>query len=385
MRRCLFLICGLICAIDSRAQFIRYEPGHLPILLSAPHGGYLEPDSLKDRTCSGCVTTRDEFTQELTDEISRALFEATGKRPYVVVNLLARIKMDANRDMATGADGDPHAITAWQAFHGSMADAHADITARFGRGLVFDVHAHGHAIQRLELGYLPDEAEYRVPDAELDASRGNRNTFNALVADNVNGLTFSQLVRGPSSLGQMYEDRGYPAVPSRNQPFPLEGEPYFAGGYISQQYGSRHGGSIDGVQVEANRHGVRHTADQRRAFADSTALILIDFFRTHYGIDLLSMTSGVPPQVPSDPILLTAYPNPFNPSTVIRWTLDAGLRTRLSVHDVLGREVAVLVNRWMPAGSHAIRFEARHLPSGIYIVSLDTERGRHNRKIHLVK
>ena len=66
------------------------------------------------------------------------------------------------------------------------------------------------------------------------------------------------------------------------------------------------------------------------------------------------------------------YQNPFNPSTEIRWMLDAGRQTRLAVYDVLGREVAVLADGVMPAGEHRVTFDARGLSSGIYLYRLET-------------
>jgi hypothetical protein len=65
------------------------------------------------------------------------------------------------------------------------------------------------------------------------------------------------------------------------------------------------------------------------------------------------------------------YPNPFNPSTQIRFTLQSSDVARLTVYDLLGREVAVLVNGTMPAGSHSITFDASNLTSGVYIYKLE--------------
>jgi hypothetical protein len=91
------------------------------------------------------------------------------------------------------------------------------------------------------------------------------------------------------------------------------------------------------------------------------------------------------PEFQDGPALLSNYPNPFNPSTEIRWTMDVGRDTRLSVYDLLGREVAVLVNERMPAGQHSVTFDASGLPSGMYVIVLETEAGRDVRKVSLVK
>jgi uncharacterized repeat protein (TIGR02543 family) len=64
--------------------------------------------------------------------------------------------------------------------------------------------------------------------------------------------------------------------------------------------------------------------------------------------------------------LHTNYPNPFNSSTVICWQLAIGSRVQLSIYDLAGREVAVLVNEHQQAGDHQIAFDASDLASGIY-------------------
>ncbi len=79
------------------------------------------------------------------------------------------------------------------------------------------------------------------------------------------------------------------------------------------------------------------------------------------------------------------YPNPFNPSTVVRFTLDAGRQTSLKVYDLLGREVAVLVNGALPAGSHSVTFDAAGLPSGVYMYKLEAGGQSMTRRMTLVK
>lgn len=60
------------------------------------------------------------------------------------------------------------------------------------------------------------------------------------------------------------------------------------------------------------------------------------------------------------------YPNPFNPSTTISYTLKENASVRLTVYDRLGREVKVLVDENQGAGTHTVEFNASNLPSGIY-------------------
>lgn len=84
-------------------------------------------------------------------------------------------------------------------------------------------------------------------------------------------------------------------------------------------------------------------------------------------------------QIPSDFVLNQNYPNPFNPTTTIRYQLPVAGQVSLKIYDLLGREVATLVNEYQPAGTHEVNFLGRDLPSGMYIYRLQ------GKSINLVK
>jgi hypothetical protein len=79
------------------------------------------------------------------------------------------------------------------------------------------------------------------------------------------------------------------------------------------------------------------------------------------------------------------YPNPFNPSTVVGFQLSVAGKARLSVYDVLGREVAVLVDGVLAQGSHSVNFDASALPSGVYLYKLEAGGMVATRRMTLVK
>jgi hypothetical protein len=64
------------------------------------------------------------------------------------------------------------------------------------------------------------------------------------------------------------------------------------------------------------------------------------------------------------------YPNPFNPRTTISWQSPLTSWQTLTVYDVLGREVAILVDEFKQAGIHTIEFDASALSSGVYFYRL---------------
>ena len=80
--------------------------------------------------------------------------------------------------------------------------------------------------------------------------------------------------------------------------------------------------------------------------------------------------SGTPGGLPEAYALNQNYPNPFNPSTTISFSLPHAAQVSLKVFDILGQEVATLVNGSLTAGSHEVQFNASGLASGIYFYKI---------------
>jgi len=82
---------------------------------------------------------------------------------------------------------------------------------------------------------------------------------------------------------------------------------------------------------------------------------------------------------------LGAYPNPFNPTTVIRYTMPEAGQVSLKVYNILSQEVANLVEESKSAGVHTVNFNANNLPTGIYIARLQAGSKVMSIKLQLVK
>jgi hypothetical protein len=89
--------------------------------------------------------------------------------------------------------------------------------------------------------------------------------------------------------------------------------------------------------------------------------------------------------LPSKITLYQNYPNPFNPSTTIRFALPAASPVTLKVFNLLGQEVATLVNEVKPAGEHSVTFDGSALSSGIYFYQLRVNNFVESKKLMLVK
>jgi hypothetical protein len=83
--------------------------------------------------------------------------------------------------------------------------------------------------------------------------------------------------------------------------------------------------------------------------------------------------------------LLQNYPNPFNPNTIIRYELPNASRVNLTIFDVLGRTVRVLVDGFEPSGRHEATFNASNLASGVYLYQLRAGSFVETKKLLLVR
>jgi endonuclease/exonuclease/phosphatase family metal-dependent hydrolase len=90
-------------------------------------------------------------------------------------------------------------------------------------------------------------------------------------------------------------------------------------------------------------------------------------------------------ELPSEIILEQNFPNPFNPSTIIRYQLNEAVHVQLDVFDMLGRKVATLVNGRVSAGSHEAEFDASKLSTGMYIYRLQAGGKVFTRQMMMIK
>jgi len=87
----------------------------------------------------------------------------------------------------------------------------------------------------------------------------------------------------------------------------------------------------------------------------------------------------------NSPFNLNIYPNPFNPNTTIEYTMPSSSRTSLVIYDVLGREVAALVDTFKNAGNYSINWAANNVPSGVYFCRMTSGSFIETKRIMLLK
>ncbi len=102
--------------------------------------------------------------------------------------------------------------------------------------------------------------------------------------------------------------------------------------------------------------------------------------------DLVTSVEQLPGEtIPKVYRLEQNYPNPFNPTTTIRFALPKRSHVTLRLYDLLGRGVGTLVDEELEGGEYKVLFDARGLPSGVYIYRLVAEGFVETRKLMLLK
>jgi len=89
--------------------------------------------------------------------------------------------------------------------------------------------------------------------------------------------------------------------------------------------------------------------------------------------------------LPTEYRLEQNYPNPFNPTTAIGFALPEPSFVTLKLYDVLGREVATLVHKELPAGEHRFMLSAHNLPSGVYLYRMEAKSFVQQKKLAVMK
>lgn len=125
--------------------------------------------------------------------------------------------------------------------------------------------------------------------------------------------------------------------------------------------------------------------------SDSNYNIKLQVKNSHNQTDELNYVLGITgnenngQDIPQNFILYQNYPNPFNPATNIKYSFNVSGNVSLKVYDVIGREIAVLVNQFQEKGTYNISFNGNGLASGIYFYRLITPAGQETKKLIILR
>lgn len=113
--------------------------------------------------------------------------------------------------------------------------------------------------------------------------------------------------------------------------------------------------------------------------------ILIDDIEVVGVTPITGIEKNDPVVTPKNFALLQNYPNPFNPTTTIEFSIPKSSIVNLKIFDLLGREVAVLVNEQKPPGTYTVQFDGSRLASGVYFYRLQAENFVQTKKFVLLR
>jgi len=172
--------------------------------------------------------------------------------------------------------------------------------------------------------------------------------------------------------------------PVTNKPtkFPYSGDPVASTGWLDSTQGDRYVliGSIFGTVASLDTIDFK-TVTLINNGANNLQSIEVIKNCVNQVINVKQLSSNIP-----DGFKLNQnYPNPFNPSTVISYQLAVSSFTSLKVYNLLGKEVATLVNQKQNAGTYEVDFDGSNLPSGVYFYKLENTNSSDTKRMILLK
>ncbi len=347
-------------------NYVEYQVGNLPIVISVPHGGDLSPTSIPTRICNNPETVTDSFTIETAEQIKAALFLATGCYPHVIICNLKRTKLDCNRNLADGACDNSQAMTAWNEYHNFITMAQNAANSQYNNKILFvDLHGHGHTIQRIELGYLLSASDLELSETTLNSTAYiNQSSIKNLVLNNRNNYTHTQLLRGPSSFGTLLTNLGFPAVPSQQIPYPGATASYFSGGYTTASHTCFDPTiTTNGFQMELNYDGVRNSNSNRILFADKFKNAVLEYLNTHTNVVLGNCASLSTDENKESELIF--YPNPVNDVLNLSYIQEMNV---VKVYNLVGQE---LLSK--KVNSSTAQIDISNFVNGTYFIQVTTE------------
>ncbi len=110
-----------------------------------------------------------------------------------------------------------------------------------------------------------------------------------------------------------------------------------------------------------------------------------EYLKNKYNITITGIEDSKSESIPAQFTLYQNYPNPFNPSTTIRYSIPKASFITLKIYDILGRELATLVNEQKPAGNYQVEFNASSYASGVYLYRIEAGGFIATKKLLLLK
>jgi hypothetical protein len=109
------------------------------------------------------------------------------------------------------------------------------------------------------------------------------------------------------------------------------------------------------------------------------------FWSDTFTIDVVSAIEKYEDRIPKEFTLYQNHPNPFNPSTKIKYSLPKPETVKIEVYNIIGQKIKTLLNKPMPAGHHEVEFNGQNLSSGVYLYRIEAGAWQDVKKMVLIK
>lgn len=239
------------------SEFVEYEEGNIPLIISVPHGGILECSSLPERKTGvlGIDKGTIEFSKNLVFQIRQKFKEQCleDKSPYYIFSLVPRSKIDLNRAEYEAYNQESLlAREIYNHYHSKIKQWIVNNLKRYNRSLLIDIH-----------GFEKDNRPPGFRDVEVILGTNNLRSF---FPESIPKRNWANNIRG--KIIQKFLEFNIPIAPGH----PRRKEYVLTGGYITQSYGASYFPKSQTIQIEISDRIRIHDIELR----EITTKILID-------------------------------------------------------------------------------------------------------------
>lgn len=223
------------------SKYLTFREGNSNVILSAPHGGGIKPIDIPYRKYGN--RSGDTFTRRLI----QSLISALPDNPYYIYSDIHRSRVDLNREIEEGAQGNAKAEKIWNDWNNALTEFKEQVSFKYNKGLYIDIHSHNKS-DKFEIGYGLNVQDYL-------AVRKNKPIYNksTMYAAKKSGASEYFSLFGNTSFPHLLESYGYKVL------VPTSEAGYLNGGRNIRKFKSN---QIAAVQIECPMSVLEHDLDR---------------------------------------------------------------------------------------------------------------------------
>lgn len=207
-------------------KYLIFRVGNCPVIISAPHSGEIKPINIPPRKYGNLE--RDSYTKTLIERV----LESLNKKPYFIFSEIHRSRVDLNRDIVEGCQGNLLAEKIWKQWNYTLDSFKQQVETKYNKGLYIDLHSHSNS-DKFQIGYGLSVKEYNYLRNREKITK--RSSMYAIDNDSYDSLF------GNNSIINTIEKHGFEVL------IPQKEEKYLNGG---RNIRVNHDEKIGAIQIE---------------------------------------------------------------------------------------------------------------------------------------